>query len=123
MIFIFFALIKMLHVETIVHYNRAINKNHVKRIFSSVKNILVNTLLMFWKHFATPIEPFCDPPGGRDPQFEWPYFRAQFFRNFFFFKKTAIIHLLYICVLKSPKTLRNLRLINKERSYLNRNAR
>ena len=31
---------------------------------------------MFLKHLATPIEPFRDPPGGRDPQFEEPWFRA-----------------------------------------------
>ena len=37
-----------------------------------LKCFLVNTLTMFLKHLATPIEPFRDPPGGRDPQFEEP---------------------------------------------------
>ena len=31
---------------------------------------------MFLKHLATPIELFRDPPGGRDPQLEEPWFRA-----------------------------------------------
>ena len=43
-----------------------------------LKCFLVNTLIMFLKHLATPIEPFRDPLGGRDPQFEKPWFNPCF---------------------------------------------
>ena len=33
---------------------------------------------MFLKHLATPIDPFRDPLGGRDPQFEEPWSNRMF---------------------------------------------